>query len=79
MLQAEMRRAVRLALTMAVLNDEVTTLIGATRYERSPLRRDQRNGSYARDLETSAGPIEVLEVAPDSEGVPNPGFPASSP
>ena len=61
MLQAEMHHAIRLAL-MAVLDEEVTTLIGAAPYERSPLRRDQRNGSYTRDLDTSAGRIEDLEV-----------------
>lgn len=61
MLQAEMRHAIRLAL-MTVLDEEVTTLIGAAPYERSPRRRDQRNGSYTRDLDTSAGRIDDLAV-----------------
>lgn len=61
MLQAEMRHAIRLALMM-VLDEEVTTLIGAAPYERSSRRRDQRNGSYTRNLDTSAGRIEDLEV-----------------
>lgn len=52
-----MREFVRLALT-AVLEEEVTALIGAAPYERNPLCRDQRNGHYARDLDTSVGHID---------------------
>lgn len=61
LLQTEMRQSIRLAL-MTVLEEEVTLLIGAAPYERSPRRRDQRNGSYTRDLDTSAGRIEDLAV-----------------
>jgi putative transposase len=44
------------------LEEEVTALVGAARYARTPSRRDQRNGSYARDLVTSMGEIEDLPV-----------------
>jgi transposase-like protein len=37
---------------MSVLDAEVESLIGASRYERSPLRRSRRNGHYSRDLDT---------------------------
>ncbi len=67
MLQAEMRQAVRLVL-LAVLDEEVTALIGAAPYERSPQRRDRRNGSYTRDLDTSVGRIEDLEVPRTRKG-----------
>ena len=56
-----MRDFVRLALT-TILEEEVTALIGAARYEQNPVRRDHRNGSYPRDLVTSVGHIEDLRV-----------------
>lgn len=56
-----MRDFVRIALT-TVLEEEVTALIGAAPYEHSPLRRDRRNGTYTRDLDTSVGRIEDLPV-----------------
>ena len=42
--------------------DEVSALIGALPYERTPGRRDYRNGHYTRDLETTVGLIEDLSV-----------------
>jgi putative transposase len=56
-----MREFVRVALT-TILEEEVTALIGAAPYERNPIRRDHRNGSYTRDLDTSVGRIEDLTV-----------------
>lgn len=56
-----MREFVRIALT-TILKEEVTALIGAAPYERNPIRRDHRNGSYTRDLDTSVGHIEDLTV-----------------
>jgi transposase-like protein len=53
--------AVRLTL-VTVLEEEVSALIGALPYERTPERRDYRNGHYARDLETTVGLIEDLQV-----------------
>ncbi len=61
MLMAQMKEAVRLALTV-ILEAEVTALVGALPYERSISRTDQRNGHYARDLDTSVGHIESLAV-----------------
>ncbi len=49
--RATMCEAVRLALT-AILEEEMTALIGAAPYEHSPLWRDRRNGYYTRDLDT---------------------------
>lgn len=57
----KLRAAIRLTL-VTVLEEEVTALIGAQRYERNAARRDQRNGSYSRDLVTGVGVIEDLRV-----------------
>lgn len=56
-----LRQAVRQVL-INVLEEEVTTLIGAEPYERCESRRDQRNGHYYRDLETTMGEILDLPV-----------------
>lgn len=56
-----LRQAVRLAL-MSVLEEEVTAVIGAAPYERTEQRRDQRNGHYTRNLETTVGQITELPV-----------------
>lgn len=61
MLTSEIREAVRTTM-VAVLEAEVTALVGALPFERSPMRRDQRNGHYRRDLDTSVGLIEQLPV-----------------
>jgi putative transposase len=61
MVKERLRYAVRVAL-MSVLEEEVTAFIGAQPYERTQQRRDQRNGHYTRDLETSMGQIEELPV-----------------
>src|SRR5690348_3733929 len=61
LVRERLRQAVRLTL-MSVLEEEVTAIIGAERYERAPSRRDQRNGHYTRDLQTSVGQIEELPV-----------------
>jgi putative transposase len=61
MLTAEMKGAVRLALT-TILEGEITALVGALPYERSISRTDQRNGHYRRDLDTTVGRIEELAV-----------------
>jgi transposase-like protein len=66
-LQAQMREAVRLAL-IAVLEEEVTVLIGAGPYERTLTRQDQRNGHYPRNLDTSVGRIEQLPVPRTRKG-----------
>jgi transposase-like protein len=63
----QMRAALRVTLT-AILEEELTALIGAGRYEQTRERRDQRNGSYARDLLTSVGEIEALSVPRSRKG-----------
>src|SRR5512142_624552 len=61
MLQERLRQAVRVAL-ISVLEEEVTAFIGALPYERKEQRRDQRNGHYRRNLETTMGQITDLPV-----------------
>jgi putative transposase len=61
LLQTRMREAVRLAL-VTILEAEVEAFVGALPYERTPERRDQRNGHYTRDLDTTAGLVEDLPV-----------------
>ena len=61
LLHERLRQAVRVAL-ISVLEEEVTAFIGALPYERTQLRRDQRNGHYQRDLETTMGQIADLPV-----------------
>jgi transposase-like protein len=62
-----MRDFVRMALT-TILEEEVTALIGAAPYEHNPIRRDRRNGTYTRDLDTSVGRIEDLPVPRTRQG-----------
>jgi putative transposase len=61
MVKERLRQAVRVAL-MSVLEEEVTAFIGARPYERNEQRRDQRNGHYTRNLETSVGLLPDLSV-----------------
>jgi transposase-like protein len=61
LLHEKLRAAIRLTL-MTLLEEEVTAFVGAPRYGRTPGRRDQRNGSYTRDLVTTAGLAEALPV-----------------
>lgn len=61
MVKERLRQAVRIAL-ISVLEEEVTTFIGAKPYERTEQRRDQRNGHYKRDLETTVGHLTDLPV-----------------
>jgi transposase-like protein len=63
----QMRAALRVTLT-AILEEELTVIIGAGRYEQTQERRDQRNGSYGRDLLTSVGEIEGLTVPRSRKG-----------
>jgi putative transposase len=61
MVKERLRQAVRVAL-MNVLEEEVTAFIGARPYELNEQRRDQRNGHYTRNLETSVGLLPDLPV-----------------
>jgi len=67
LLQEQIRQAVRLAL-VTILEAEVDAFIGALPYERTPSRRDQRNGYYTRDLITTVGRIEDLPVPSTRKG-----------
>jgi putative transposase len=58
LLRERLRLAVQMTL-ITVLEEEVTALVGAGRYERSGQRRDQRNGSYTRGLGTSVGQVTL--------------------
>ena len=61
LLQAKLRAAVHYTLT-TILEEEIEVFIGAGRYQRSNQRRDQRNGSYSRDLVTGVGQIKEIAV-----------------
>ena len=61
LLHEKLRMAVWLTLA-TTLEEEVTAFIGAPPYARTPWRRDQRNGTYTRDLVTTVGKIEALPV-----------------
>lgn len=58
LLRDKLRQAVRATL-VAVLHEEVETLVGALPYERKPTRRDYRNGTYPRDLVTGLGLVSL--------------------
>ncbi len=61
LVQEKLRQAVRVAL-LSILEAEVDAFIGALPYERTEQRRDQRNGHYQRNLETTVGQITDLAV-----------------
>ena len=67
LLREKMRSAIRITLSV-VLEEELRQVVGAGRYERSAQRRDQRNGTYLRDLLTSVGRIEELPVPRTRQG-----------
>ena len=66
-LRLVLREAVRTTL-INILEEEVEQFIQAAPYERSPLRRDRRNGHYSRDLGTSVGQLEALPVPRTRKG-----------
>jgi putative transposase len=66
-LQEALRQAVRTTL-LTILEEELTQFIQATPYERSPLRRDRRNGYYTRDLDTTVGHLDDLPVPRTRQG-----------
>src|SRR5260370_28573933 len=61
LVKERLQQAVRVAL-ISVLEEEVTAFIGAQPYERNEQRRDQRNGHYTRNLETTVGQLPDLPV-----------------
>jgi putative transposase len=61
------RSAIRVVLE-SVMREELDALIGVGWGESSPKRKGYRNGSYTRDLITTTGRIEELQVPRDREG-----------
>jgi putative transposase len=61
LLQEQMRLNIRLTF-ISVLEEEVNGFIQAALYQRTPERRDYRNGYYERDLVTTCGKLEDLPV-----------------
>lgn len=61
LLQERLRLAIRFTL-IRVLETEIEAFVQAESYQRTPQRRDYRNGVYHRDLVTTAGVVEDLEV-----------------
>ena len=66
-LQEKMKLAIRYTLIQA-LEEELEEYIQASPYERNKERRDQRNGTYSRELGTSLGKIEDLPVPRTRKG-----------
>jgi putative transposase len=66
-LRALARGAIRIVLE-DVMREELDALIGVGWGESSPKRKGYRNGYYSRDLNTTTGRIEALQVPRDREG-----------
>src|SRR5713101_1595483 len=66
-LRAQIREATRVVME-EIMREELTQFLGAQWGESSPKRKGYRNGSYQRDLATSSGKIEELDVPRDREG-----------
>jgi putative transposase len=66
-LRALTRNAVRVVIE-EVMREELAQFLGAGWGESTPKRKGYRNGTYTRDLATSSGFIEDLEVPRDREG-----------
>ena len=67
LLHEKLRLAIWITLA-TILEEEVTSFIGAFPYARTPTRRDQRNGTYTRDLVTTMGPLKALPVPRTRKG-----------
>lgn len=67
LLQERLRLAIKYTLVQ-VLAEEVDAFVNAAPYQRSPERRDERNGVYERDLGTSMGMIDDLPVPRTRQG-----------
>ncbi len=66
-LRALTRSAVRVIIE-EVMREELKLFLGTAWGESTPERKGYRNGTYTRDLATSSGLIEDLEVPRDREG-----------
>ena len=63
----QMRSTLRIMLT-TIRKEELTVLLGAAPDEQSAGRRDHRNGSYQRNLITSVGELEALDMPRSCRG-----------
>src|SRR3972149_1524835 len=50
------------------LEEEMTVLLGASRFRRTEARRGQRNGFYERDLATQIGIVTAIRVPRARDG-----------
>jgi putative transposase len=66
-LRAEIRDATRTVME-AIMREELSHFLGAAWGESTAQRKGYRNGFYTRDLMTSTGPIEDLNVPRDRAG-----------
>ncbi len=66
-LRALTRDAVRVVIE-EVMREELKQFLGASWGESTPERKGYRNGIYTRDLATTSGPLEDLEVPRDRAG-----------
>jgi putative transposase len=66
-LRAQIREATRVVM-QEVMQEELGHFVGAAWGESTPERKGYRNGFYTRDLATTSGPIEDLNVPRDREG-----------
>jgi len=66
-LRAEIRHATRVVME-EVMREELSHFLGAAWGESTPARKGYRNGFYLRDLMTTSGVIEDLNVPRDREG-----------
>lgn len=66
-LRMQIREATR-AVMEEIMREELGQFLGAAWGECTPERKGYRNGSYTRDLATTSGTIEDLNVPRDREG-----------
>jgi putative transposase len=66
-LREHIRAAVQVVME-EIMRDELTQFVGAQWGESTPDRNGYRNGSYRRDLATTSGQIQNLQVPRDREG-----------
>jgi putative transposase len=66
-LRTQIRDATRVVME-AIMREELEQFVGAAWGECTPERRGYRNGFYTRDLATTSGPIEDLNVPRDRAG-----------
>lgn len=66
-LRGEIRQATRMVME-EIMQEELTQFVGAKWGEITPNRRGYRNGYYQRDLATTNGVLEDLNVPRDREG-----------